>query len=157
MAAFGRKAEARVGFQPRFIGSRHRCKKHPAHARSGPREIARQLLLEFGEVARDHGHIEAPEDQFFRLPVEQESESRVETTLWRMLACGEPLARLLRHRHLMAALAFSLPDDHLECKRVALPSPLNFDHPPLPLPDLRRPLPSPSVPPARHPTLESPT
>src|SRR6266852_8426983 len=153
MAAFGPEAEGRGGFQPRFIGSRPRCQKKPAHARSGPREIARQLLLEFGEVARDHGHIEAPEDQFFRLPVEQESESRVETTLWRMLACGEPLARLLRHRHLMAALAFSLPDDHLECKRVALPSALNFDHPRLRRPGLRRRLPSSSCASRAQPTV----
>ena len=58
---------------------------------SRPREVARQLLLEFGEVARDHCCVEASEDQLFRLAVEQKPEGRLETALWR--CCRRSTAR----------------------------------------------------------------
>src|SRR5918996_3939478 len=80
----------------------------------------RQLPLELGEVARDHCHVEAAEDRLLRLAVEQEPEGRFQTALRRMLAGRQPLARLLRHRDVVAGLALSFADHHLELERLAL-------------------------------------
>ena len=41
----------------------------------------RQLPLEFGEVTRDHRHVEASENQLLWLAVEQETEGRLKTAL----------------------------------------------------------------------------
>src|SRR6266540_3952273 len=65
---------------------------------SRPREIPRQLALELGKVARDHGDVEASEDRLLGLAIEQETEGCLEAPLRRMLAGGEPRARLARHR-----------------------------------------------------------
>jgi hypothetical protein len=52
----------------------------------------RQLPLEFGEVARDHRHVEASENRLFWLAVEQETEGCLKTALGRMLATQTVIA-----------------------------------------------------------------
>src|SRR5260370_32202241 len=94
----------------------------------GPREVARQLWLEFGEVARDHRRVEASENRLLRLAVEQEAEGRLETAIRRMLPGCQPLAHLSRHRHVVTGLTRSFTDDHLEIERVALGNAPDLDH-----------------------------
>src|SRR5690348_1448140 len=85
----------------------------PAIASDGA-EIARQLALEVREVALDHADIEAREDRFLGLAVEQEAEGGLDTGLRRALAPGQPRAHRPRHGHLVPALAASLSDQDLE-------------------------------------------
>src|SRR5258708_33028286 len=92
------------------------------------RKVTWHLPLELGEVARDRRHVEASEDRFLWLAVEQEPEGRFETALRRMLACRQPLAHLSRHRDVVTRLALSLTDDHLENERAALGSEPDLDH-----------------------------
>jgi hypothetical protein len=98
---------------------------------SGRREVLRELPLEFGEVARDHRHVEASENGFLRLAVEQESEGCFETALRRMLA-RQLLASFSRHRDVVMGLPISLPDDHLEFKMVVVCRTSDLDHVGLP-------------------------
>src|SRR5215831_12597681 len=86
------------------------------------------LPLELGEVARDRRYVEASEDRFLGLAVEQEPEGRLETAFRRMLARRQPLAHLSRHRHAVASLALSFADDHLENERAVLASALDLNH-----------------------------
>src|SRR5215471_11994192 len=98
------------------------------HILSEPRKVTWHLPLELGEVARDRRHVEAPEDRFLGLAVEQEPEGRFETAFRGMLARRQPLAHLSRHRDVVTSLALSFADDHLENERVALGSAPNLDH-----------------------------
>src|SRR5438270_8658025 len=94
----------------------------------GLRKVTWNLLLELGEIPRDCCDVEAPEDRLLRLPVEQELEGRLETTLRRMLARGQPFACVSRHGDLVTSLTLSFADDHLENERILLGSPANLDH-----------------------------
>jgi hypothetical protein len=60
---------------------------------SGPREVTRQLSLEFGEVTRDYRRVEASENRLLRLAVEQEAEGRLETAFRRMLVSRSHISR----------------------------------------------------------------
>src|SRR5262249_6571686 len=62
------------------------------------------------------------------LPVEQELESRLETTLRRMFARRQPLAGLLGHGDVVTSFALSFADHHLENERIMPGSPVNLDH-----------------------------
>src|SRR5262249_42538303 len=95
---------------------------------SRSRQITRQLALEFGEVARDHRHVEAPEDRLLRLAVEQEAERRLDAALRRMLAAGEPLEGLLPHRDAVTRLPLALGDQPLKFERLARADAPNLDH-----------------------------
>src|SRR5215469_1625293 len=101
--------------------------KRHAHL-SEPRKVTWHLPFELGEVARDRGHVEASEDRFLGLAVEQEPEGRLDAAFWRMLARRQPLAHLSRHRDVVTSLALSFADDHLENERVALGSAPDLDH-----------------------------
>src|SRR6516165_5923993 len=92
------------------------------------RKVMWHFSLELGEVARDRRHVEASENRFLRLTVEQEPEGRFETALRRVLARRQPLAHLSRHRDVVMGLALSFSDDHLENERVVLGSASNLDH-----------------------------
>src|SRR5215831_178496 len=50
------------------------------------RKVTWHLPLELGEIARDGCHVEASEDRFLWLTVEQEPKGRLEIALWGMLA-----------------------------------------------------------------------
>ena len=80
----------------------------------------RQLPLEFGEVTRDHRHVEASENRLLWLAVEQETEGRLKTALGRMLAGRQPLAHFTRHRDAVTSYALSFTNDHFEIERDAL-------------------------------------
>jgi hypothetical protein len=67
-------------------------------------------LLEIRKVSRDNSHIEMSKNRLFRLPVEQESESRLEATLGRMLASCQSITGRLRQRYMMARLTLSFAD-----------------------------------------------
>src|SRR6266849_9369147 len=90
------------------------------HILSELRKVTWHLPLELGEVARDRRHVEAPEDRFLWLPVEQELEGRLETAFRRMLPRRQPLAHLSRHRDVVTSLTLSFADDHLENERIVL-------------------------------------
>src|SRR6516225_7504797 len=92
------------------------------------REVTRHLPLELGEVARDRRHVEASEDRFLWLAVEQEPEGRLETALRGMLARRQPFAHLSRHRDVVTSLVLSFTDDHLENERVMLGEAPDLDH-----------------------------
>src|SRR5262245_45787454 len=87
---------------------------------SGPREIMRQFTLEFGEVARDHRHVEASEYRLLWLMVEQESEGCLKAALRRMVPARQPVAHFTRHRDVVTSLAPSLAKDHFEIERATL-------------------------------------
>src|SRR5262249_53109318 len=95
---------------------------------SALRQVTRHLALELAEVARDLRHIEASENRFLRLTVEQEPEGCLEAALRRVLARSQPLARLSRHRDVVTGLALSLGHDHLEHERIALAGEPDLDH-----------------------------
>ena len=86
------------------------------------------LSLELGEVTRDRRHVEASEDRFLRLTVEQEPEGCFEAALRRVFACRQPLAHLSRHRDVVPSLAISLADDHIENEGLALAGEPDLDH-----------------------------
>src|SRR5262245_37725000 len=98
------------------------------HILSELRKVTWHLPLELGEVARDRGHVEAPQDRFLGLVVEQEPEGRLDTAFWRMLPRREPLAHLARHGDVVTSLALSFADDHLENERVVLGSAPHLNH-----------------------------
>src|SRR5215467_11407097 len=109
------------------------CIRHFAspkrHAYSSElRKVTWHLPFELGEVARDRGHVEASEDRFLGLAVEQEPEGRLDTAFWRMLACRQPLAHLSRHGDVVTSLALSFADDHIENKRVVRGSAPDVNH-----------------------------
>ena len=62
------------------------------------------------------------------LPIEQEKESRLEATLWRMFASGQSITGRLRHRHMVTRLTRSFTDGHLEFERVAIAKTLDLNH-----------------------------
>src|SRR5499426_1355889 len=86
------------------------------------------LPLELGEVARDHRHVEASEDRFLWLAVEQEPEGRLDTAFRCMLARRQPLAHLSRHGDVVTSLALSFADDYVENERVVLGSAPDLNH-----------------------------
>ncbi len=90
-------------------------------------EITRQLALEIWEIAGDHRDVEATEDGFLRLAVEQEAESRLDAALRRVPA-GQPLTGLARHRDMVMSLAPAFPHDDLEGERVGVARLTDFDH-----------------------------
>src|SRR5262249_21869741 len=92
------------------------------------RKVTWHLPLELGEVARNRRDVEASEDRFLWLAVEQESEGRFETAFRRMPAARQPLAHLSRHRDVVTRLTLSFADDHLENERVALGGAPDLDH-----------------------------
>src|SRR5262249_1789357 len=93
---------------PRYLVSSERPVGADRHTiPSGPREVARQLSLEFGEVTRDHRGVEASKNRLLRLAVEQEAEGRLETAFRRMLPGCQPLAHLSRYRHVVTGLTLS--------------------------------------------------
>lgn len=67
-------------------------------------------------------------NRLFRLPIEQESESRLEATLGRMLASCQSITGRLRHRYMVARLTLSFADDHFEFERIAIAKTLDLDH-----------------------------
>src|SRR5262245_14238196 len=95
---------------------------------SGLREIMRQLLLEFWEVARDHHHIETSENRLLWLAIEQETEGRLKTALGRMFAGHQPLAHFTGDGDMVTSLARSFTNDHFETERVALANAPDLDH-----------------------------
>src|SRR6516162_1328189 len=98
------------------------------HILSELRKVTWHLPLELGEVARDRRQVEAPQDQFLGLAVEQKPEGRLETAFGRMLARRQPLAHLSRHGDVVTSLTLSLADDHLENERVMLGSASDLNH-----------------------------
>src|SRR5438128_2270569 len=98
------------------------------HILSEPRKVTWHLPLELGEVARDRGHVEAPEDRFHGLAVEQEPERHLDTAFWRMLPRRQPLAHLSRHGDVVTGLTLSFADDHLKNERVVLGSAPDLNH-----------------------------
>src|SRR5262245_34136131 len=88
----------------------------------------RQLSLELGEVAGNLRHVEAPENRFLRLTIEQEPEGCFEAALRCVFACRQPLAHRSRHRDVVTSLALSLGDDHIENEGVARSSEPDLDH-----------------------------
>src|SRR5262252_4227112 len=98
------------------------------HILSELRKVTWHLPLELGEVARDRRHVEAPEDRFLGLAVEQEPEGRLNTAFRRMLPRRQPLAHLSRHGDVVASLALSLADDHIENERVVRGSTPDLNH-----------------------------
>src|SRR5215813_11494212 len=101
--------------------------KRHAHL-SELRKVTWHLPFELGEVARDHGHVEASEDRFLGLAVEQEPEGRLDAAFWRMLPRRQPLAHLLRHGDVVTSLTLSFADDHLKNERVVLGSAPDLNH-----------------------------
>src|SRR6516225_10855599 len=98
------------------------------HILSELRKVTWHLPLELGEVARDRGHVEAPEDRFLGLAVEQEPERHLDTAFWRMLPRRQPLAHLSRHGDVVTGLALSFTDDHIENERVVRGSAPDLNH-----------------------------
>src|SRR6516225_7037553 len=98
------------------------------HILSELRKVTWHLPLELWEVARDRRHVEAPEDRFLGLAVEQEPEGRLETAFGRMPPRRQPLAHLSRHGDVVTSLAFSFADDHLENERVVRGSAPDLNH-----------------------------
>src|SRR5215472_12020431 len=98
------------------------------HILSELRKVTWHLPLELGEVARDRRQVEAPEDRFLGLAVEQEPEGRLETAFGRMLARRQPLAHLSRHGDVVTSLTLSFADDHLENERVVRGSAPDLNH-----------------------------
>ena len=88
----------------------------------------RQLPLEFGEVTRDHRHVEASENRLLWLAVEQETEGRLQTALGRMPAGRQPFAHFTRHRDVVTSHALSFTNDHFEIERDALANASDLDH-----------------------------
>src|SRR5712691_11760668 len=113
---------------PPFAVSDSHRRNAPPRPASRSRQITRQLVLEFGEVTRDHGQVEAPEDRLLRLSVEQETERRLHTALRRVLAAGQPLEGRLRHRDVVARLALPFGDHYLEFEGLARADAPNLDH-----------------------------
>src|SRR5262245_29490512 len=106
-----------------------RASKHSVRTiPSGPREIMRQFTLEFGEVARDHRHVEASEYRLLWLAVEQESEGCLKAAFRRMVPARQPVAHFTRHRHVVTSLAPSLANDHFEIERATLANAPDLDH-----------------------------
>src|SRR6266436_6254475 len=98
------------------------------HSLSELRKVTWHLPLELGEVARDRGHVEAPEDRFLGLAVEQEPERRLDTAFWRMLPRRQPLAHRSRHGDVVTGLTLAFADDHLKNERVVLGSAPDLNH-----------------------------
>jgi Sigma-70, non-essential region len=72
--------------KPLFRGaSRMSAGRQLCFHQSGLRKVTWHLPLELGEITRDRRHVEASEDRFLWLSVEQELEGGLETMLWRML------------------------------------------------------------------------
>ena len=88
----------------------------------------RQLPLEFGEVTRDHHHVEASKVGFLWLSVEQERMADFKTALGRILASRQPLAHFTRHRDVVASPALSFANDHFEIENDALANAPDLDH-----------------------------
>ena len=91
-------------------------------------KVTWHLPLKLGEVVWDRRHVEACEDRFLRLAVEQKPEGRLEAVLRRMLARREPLTHLLRHRDVVTSLTLSFADDHFENERVMFGSAPDLNH-----------------------------
>src|SRR5262245_39961155 len=106
----------------------------PAHAplkaelASGLQKVTRHLPFELGEIARDRRDVEASQNRFLRLAVEQKPECRFQTALRRMLARGQAFAHLLRHRDVVMCLTVSFADDHLKAGRRGFRGASDVDH-----------------------------
>src|SRR5215831_3806191 len=115
--------------KPLFRGaSRMSAGRQLCFHQSGLRKVTWHLPLELGEITRDRRHVEASEDRFLWLSVEQELEGGLETMLWRMLARRQAFARLSRHGDVVTRLALSFADDHLEHGRAVFGDASDFDH-----------------------------
>ena len=79
-------------------------------------------------LARDLRHVEASQNRFLRLTVEQEQEGCFEAALGRVLARRQPFAHLSRHRDVVTSLGLSLGDDHIEDEGIAFGSEPDLDH-----------------------------
>src|SRR4029450_883684 len=86
------------------------------------------LPFKLGKIARDRRYVEASEDRFLGLAVEQEPERRLETALRGMLARRQPFAHLLRHRDVVTSLAVSFANEHLENGRGVFGGASDVDH-----------------------------
>jgi len=64
-------------------------------------------------------HVEASQNRFLRLTVEQEPERCFEAAPRRVLTRRQPLAHLSRHRDVVTSLALSLGDDHIQDEGIA--------------------------------------
>src|SRR5262245_39084903 len=92
------------------------------------RQVVRHLSLELWEVPRNLRHVEASENRFLRLTIEQEPEGCFEAALRRVFARRQPFAQLSRHRDVVTRLALSLGDDHIESEGIALGGEPDLDH-----------------------------
>src|SRR5262249_55406420 len=92
------------------------------------------------EVPRNLRHVEASENRFLRLTIEQEPEGCFEATLRRVFARRQPFAQLSRHRDVVTRLALSLGDDHIESEGIALGGEPDLDHVALLAPGVRAPV-----------------
>src|SRR5437660_11517424 len=98
------------------------------HILSEPRKVTWHLPLELGEVARDRGHVEAPEDRFLGLAAEQEPKRHLDTAFWRMLPRRQPLAHLSRHGDVVTGLTICFADGLLRNKTVVLGRAPDLNH-----------------------------
>src|SRR6185503_3186581 len=90
------------------------------------REVAWQLALELRKVMGDYGDVETPKNRLLGLAIEQELERRLDATFRRVSACGQSLASVSRHRHMMASLAACDTHNDLEFERVAFAGSLDL-------------------------------
>jgi hypothetical protein len=95
---------------------------------SGLGEVAWQLTLELGKVTGDHSDVETPQDRFLRFAIKEESEGRLDATLWRVRTHRQSFASVSRHRDVMASLAISCTDDDLEFEGITFAGSLDLDH-----------------------------
>src|SRR5205085_9164298 len=106
---------------------------------SGLREIAWQLALELGKVARDHADVETLQDRVLGLAIKQELERGFDAMLRLARAHRQSFATVSCHRDVMASLALSHTDDDLEFEWIAFAGSLDLDHSlPSPVKALRR-------------------
>src|SRR5215510_2613369 len=94
----------------------------------GLREIARQLALEFREIARDHRHVELSQDRLLWLAIEQETEGGLDALLVGMPAARQAPQRVARHGDVVTGLALSDAHHDVEAKRIAVGGAPDLDH-----------------------------
>src|SRR5262245_7437903 len=98
------------------------------HAGSGPRQVARHFPLEFGEVTRDHCHVERAKDGFLRLTIKQEFERGLEAALRRVPTRGEPFAGCFGHRDMVTGFTIAFADHDVEFQNIAVGCSFDIDH-----------------------------
>src|SRR5262249_22518010 len=119
---------------------RPRCKPSPAtapgvanchsrrYAKSGSRQVAWQLALEFRKITGDHSDVETPKDRLLGLAIKQELERRLDATLRRVRTHRQSFASRSCHRDVMTRLAVSDTEDDVEFEWIAFAGSLDLDH-----------------------------